>query len=263
MIFFNNYLYLTTLLIAIVCSIFLISKKEIFIQKVETININKIYLYLGLIALVLQVIFISDLIYSWRWNSLLHGDLCTFSFLFAVPIFLSRNKKLIRSISPWLLIGSILTFAVGTLQFKQHFYLGETTSYLKHVTMFALGVFGIFPFTKYTKKEMINVIYFGLFFLTYLVLVPSMVYWTTKDEYWGVYSAGFLKPTYYEYEFSTRFGSIKAGDFTILDIPWLPYPIPTIIFYFVVITLMYLLVNIYTTDWANAKTKLLLKISKK
>lgn len=256
MTFFDNYLYLTTLIIVIICTPILIVKKETIINIFNPTTQRKTYFYLGLVALALEIIFVIDLIYNYRWNSLLHGDLCTFSFAVSGVIFIIGNKRAIRMISPWLIIGSFLTFAVGVLQFKPHFYVGETASYLKHVMMFVLGLVGLMPFNKYSKNELKDVIIFGTIFLVYVVLVPSSIYWSTKNPYWAVYSAGFLKPTYYEFVFETRFSSIKAGDFTILNIKWLPYPLATIVFYILVLLLMFGLVNVYIIDWSKIMKKL-------
>ncbi len=173
---------------------------------------------------------------------LLLGDLCMMLGVIAGPIFLSRNARLIKTISPWMFVGGLFTIMLSHPPFKEEGLSTGIISYLKHIVLVFTGLISIL-INKYDKKDLMYVYLFTIIYAIWILLTSGIALIVTKEEKWGVWSTALLEPSYREIKFNSGGKNVIANSYDVMGASGIPYPIPSLIFYLLVFSLIFFVIN--------------------
>ena len=239
--FIDRYLYLITFSIIVVGAIGLLiykrrHRKSFWLDK----HFDLVFILLGSMMLLVASVFALQSIIDHKWSHLMAGDLCAMIGFISGPIFISRNKLLIKTLAPWMLLGSVLTILTSAVPFREESNVYGSVSYFKHILMLIMGITAINHLGKYSKKEWIFTMSFGLVFMIWIFATSGIAYFITNDPKYGVASTALLEPSYYSLLIKDGKSTVVLGDYAFMrDI--LPYPYATMVFYPVAWTMIALI----------------------
>ena len=233
--FADSWLYLITLGVLLISFTFIMIFKRV--EFIEVLKKHKVILtrITGASMIALMIWYIGYFIWKGGYHHLLFGDMCAFTALLAGPFLLSGNRTLIRSISPWMFIGGLLTMVSSAPDFVEDGIPAGIISYAKHTLMFVAASCFLLASSRYEKKDYLYVFLYIAIFLVWLILTTGIAYWVTGEDRWGIYSTALLKPSYKKHMIID--GKDYSGSYSFLSDMGMPYPVPTIIFYFLAVGL--------------------------
>lgn len=266
MLLVDSYLYIISFIVVILIMILLIafSQKQLII--IYRKQIAFMFAILQLIIFLWSSIFF---IAVGRWYHLLLKDLCPTVAFLSIILFTLNDNKYLKPIMPWLIVGSVFTILGGQTEFLVVEFSLAFTSYSSHMLMLMQGIVAYIWVGKYTKKEQMQILIFPFLLVIWILIAGLIPYKITGDSSWGVFSTALLPPalTTTEVGYGLVGQSETITSFAFLGDFNMPYPLPTILFYFISLIFSYLIVlhknhaHIYHSKIKETALKITQKIS--
>ncbi|CAM9153292.1 hypothetical protein MYMA111404_04330 [Mycoplasma marinum] len=193
---------------------------------------------LGVAMGIIELSFIIAFASIGAWWHLLYGDMCSFMGLVTPFVLLTGNKKIIKSILPWLFIGAFLTLSSASFEYDstKAWLPDQLISYFKHALMMIIALYGLITIGKYKKYDYFRTIIFIFLFILFVIILTGSLYWTANSKLWkdrfGMFSTAMFEPSYRIIVTTLKGGTIvlKSESYTFMN-NIAPYPWPTLIFY--------------------------------
>lgn len=182
----------------------------------------KILFIIAMFLLIAEIALKSYDIYHHRYNNLWFGDLCHGVILLSIIGVIFKWNTLLRIVSTWSIIGSIITFASGGIAFNKDTYSWFLQTGIIHMILF---VFAILTIVFYYKKYKTTDLYYSFIFSIAYALIYVLPVGTILGHYFGetfqMNSTGLFRASIYP----------VGSEYHVFTYLHMPYPIPTLLFY--------------------------------
>ncbi len=194
----------------------------------------KALLTIGMLLLLNEIILKTYDIYTHQYYKMWLGDMCQMVAVLSIVGIIFKWERLMRIISTWAIIGAVATFCSGHFKFNYIDYVWAVESCIIHMLIFVFAVFTIlFNYKSFKNSDIYYSIAFGLSYICLYVLPMGVILSHYFGNIFKFYSTALFK-----WSINT-----PGSDYNFFKDLKMPYPMPTILFYILAISVNSLMIG--------------------